>query len=47
MEDRQAEFGVNRFQEVPPRTFLAMVLEALQDPTLLLLMAAALVSNHA
>ena len=44
ISDRHAEFGANRFRELPQKSFWSMVFEALQDPTLLLLMAAALVS---
>lgn len=44
ISDRHAEFGANRFKELPQKSFWSMVFEALQDPTLLLLMAAALVS---
>ena len=43
ISDRHAEFGANRFKELPQKSFWSMVFEALQDPTLLLLMAAALV----
>lgn len=43
ISDRHAEFGANRFKEMPQKSFWSMVFEALQDPTLLLLMAAALV----
>ncbi|KAL3147296.1 hypothetical protein ABBQ32_002784 [Trebouxia sp. C0010 RCD-2024] len=45
ISDRHAEFGANRFRELPQKSFWSMVFEALQDPTLLLLMAAALVST--
>lgn len=45
ISDRHAEFGANRFRELPQKSFWSMVFEALQDPTLLLLMAAALVSG--
>ncbi len=45
ISDRQAEFGANRFKELPQKSFWWMVFEGLQDPTLILLMAAALASN--
>ncbi|DBB05302.1 TPA: hypothetical protein ACH3X3_010532 [Trebouxia sp. C0006] len=45
ISDRQAEFGVNQFKELPQKSFWSMVFEGLQDPTLILLMAAALVST--
>jgi magnesium-transporting ATPase (P-type) len=38
-------FGSNAFKEVPPRTFLSMLLDTLKDPTLILLMCAATVST--
>jgi len=44
ISDRQAEFGVNQFKELPQKSFWSMVFEGLQDPTLVLLMAAALAS---
>lgn len=40
---RQTVFGENRFKEVPMKGFLKLLFENLKDPTLLLLMAAALV----
>lgn len=42
---RQTVFGENRFKEVPMKGFLKLLFENLKDPTLLLLMAAALVST--
>lgn len=42
---RQAAFGANRFKEVPPKNFLALWFGNLQDPTILMLMAAALVRD--
>ena len=41
---RRATFGENRFGDVPMKGFFALLFENLQDPTLILLMAAALVS---
>jgi P-type Ca2+ transporter type 2C len=44
--DRNREaFGANRFKEVPTKTFLSILLEALKDPTLILLMFAATIST--
>ena len=45
ISDRQAEFGVNQFRELPQKSLWSMVFEGLQDLTLILLMAAALASN--
>ncbi|KAL3146758.1 hypothetical protein ABBQ38_014742 [Trebouxia sp. C0009 RCD-2024] len=42
---RQKHYGANKFREVAQKAFLALLTENLQDPTLLLLMAAALVST--
>ncbi|CAG9461436.1 unnamed protein product [Pedinophyceae sp. YPF-701] len=41
-QDRQAAFGANKFKEVPPKAFFTLLYEQLKDPTLMLLMAAAL-----
>ncbi|XP_047970411.1 calcium-transporting ATPase 2, plasma membrane-type-like [Salvia hispanica] len=41
---RQALYGLNKFQESPPRSFLHFVWEALHDMTLMILAACALVS---
>ena len=44
LEQRRQAFGANEFREVPTKSFFALLFENLKDPTLLLLMAAALVS---
>lgn len=41
---RQNVYGVNRYTEKPPRSFLVFVWEALQDLTLIILMVCAVVS---
>ncbi|KAM1185033.1 hypothetical protein ACFX13_014653 [Malus domestica] len=41
---RQNVYGLNRYKEKPPRTFLVFVWEALQDLTLMILMVCAVVS---
>ena len=41
---RRRYYGANKFTEVDQKAFLALLSENLKDPTLLLLMAAALVS---
>ena len=38
-------FGANRFKETPPKAFLTLMWENLQDPIIILLCFAALVSN--
>jgi P-type Ca2+ transporter type 2C len=43
LESRRAEFGINKFTELPQKHFFALLFENLQDPTLILLMGAALV----
>ena len=43
VERRQKLFGANKFKEVAQKAFLALFAENLKDPTLVLLMAAALV----
>lgn len=45
VESRQTAFGVNRFKAVPLKSFFALLLGNLQDPTLILLMVAALIST--
>ena len=44
LDQRRDMFGANRFKELPPKAFWALVFENLQDSTLILLMAAAAVS---
>lgn len=52
-EQHQSVFGQNRFKELPQKSFFMLLWENLQDPTLILLMIAALVrafccpSSHA
>ena len=43
VESRIATFGTNKMPSLPPKSFWSMVFEQLQDPTLILLMAAATV----
>ncbi|KAL4450031.1 hypothetical protein ABPG77_010700 [Micractinium sp. CCAP 211/92] len=45
LESRRAAFGANRFKQIPPKSFFKLWLTALKDPTLIMLMAAALVST--
>ncbi|KAL4452347.1 hypothetical protein ABPG75_008009 [Micractinium tetrahymenae] len=45
LESRRAAFGANKFKEIPPKSFFKLWLAALKDPTLIMLMAAALVST--
>ena len=42
-EQHQSVFGQNRFKELPQKSFFMLLWENLQDPTLILLMIAALV----
>lgn len=46
MEGRQIAFGANRFKAIPLKSFFSLLVGNLKDPTLILLMAAALVSPH-
>ncbi|DBB18563.1 hypothetical protein WJX82_010215 [Trebouxia sp. C0006] len=43
--NRQKHFGANKFKDVPQKAFFTLFWENLKDPTLILLMAAALVST--
>ena len=43
LEHRRLTFGANAFKEVKQKAFWSLLFENLQDPTLILLMAAALV----
>lgn len=43
LEHRQRIFGANAFKEVKQKAFWSLLFENLQDPTLILLMVAALV----
>jgi Ca2+-transporting ATPase len=45
MESRQAAYGANRFKAVPLKSFFRLLITNLKDPTLILLMAAALIST--
>ena len=47
LDSRQEVYGPNRFKERSTKSFLRMVFENLKDPTLILLMAAALVRINA
>ena len=40
---RRAQYGVNRFKEVPVQPFWRLLIDNLSDPTLILLMCAAAV----
>ena len=44
IDQRQQAYGANRFKDVPQKAFFRLFWENLKDPTLVLLMAAALVS---
>jgi Ca2+-transporting ATPase len=43
VEEHSRVFGPNKFKEVPPKNFFMLCYENLQDPIILLLIAAALV----
>ena len=43
--NRQKHFGANKFKDVPQKAFFTLFWENLKDPTLILLMAAALVRH--
>jgi P-type Ca2+ transporter type 2C len=45
VERNREAFGPNTFKEVPTKTFFGILLDALKDPTLILLMVAATVST--
>lgn len=45
LEGRRAVFGANRFKAIPPKSFFRLWFNNLKDPTLILLMAAAMVST--
>ncbi|PSC72089.1 P-type ATPase [Micractinium conductrix] len=45
LEARRAAFGANTFKAIPPKSFFKLWLSALKDPTLIMLMVAALVST--
>lgn len=44
LEDRRQTFGSNEIPPKPPKTFIQLVLEALQDVTLIILQVAAIIS---
>lgn len=44
LETRRAVFGANFIPPQPPKSFLALCLDAIQDKTLLILIAAAIIS---
>lgn len=46
LEGRQIAFGANRFKAIPLKSFFSLLVGNLKDPTLILLMAAALVSLY-
>lgn len=45
LDQRSQAYGANKFKDVPQKAFLALFWENLKDPTLVLLMAAALVGH--
>ena len=45
VEHRQQAYGANTFKDVPQKAFLTLFWQNLKDPTLVLLMAAALVCS--
>ena len=44
LERRKSSFGVNYIPPVPPKNFLALCFDAIQDKTLIILIVAAIVS---
>jgi Ca2+-transporting ATPase len=44
-EARRAAFGANKFKQIPPKNFFKLWFGNLRDPTLIMLMAAALIST--
>lgn len=46
VESHRQVYGENKHKEVPPKGFFAIVYENLQDPIILLLIAAATVSHE-
>ena len=44
LESRRAFYGVNQLPQNPPKSFLALCLDAIQDPTLIILICAAVLS---
>lgn len=44
LERRKAVFGMNYIAPVPPKSFFALMLDAIQDVTLIILICAAIVS---
>lgn len=44
LESRRAFYGTNQLPQNPPKSFLALCLDAIQDPTLIILTCAAIIS---
>lgn len=44
LESRRSFYGVNQLPQNPPKSFLALCLDAIQDPTLIILICAAILS---
>ena len=44
LESRRNVYGVNQLPQNPPKSFLALCLDAIQDPTLIILICAAILS---
>ncbi|KAI7841822.1 hypothetical protein COHA_004351 [Chlorella ohadii] len=44
-EGRRAAFGANKFKQIPPKSFFKLWFGNLRDPTLIMLMAAAMIST--
>ena len=44
LENRRAVFGANVIPDVPPKSFIALCFDAIQDKTLIILMVAAIIS---
>ena len=44
LESRRNFYGVNQLPQNPPKSFLALCLDAIQDPTLIILICAAILS---
>ena len=47
MESSRGKYGANTYTQVPPKSFFAILYEGFKDPVILLLCAAATVSNTA
>ena len=44
LESRRNFYGINRLPQNPPKSFLALCVDAIQDPTLIILICAAILS---